>query len=197
MQKWQFEPGIEFSGAMAGAITEAFKLFPSIAMRKLLDHGIGTLKGKDVVIDRQAWYPIESWLAAFDGFANAVGPRALQQIGQNVPKHAALPPGINDIHASIASVDVGYHMNHRKNGKVMFDPGTGSAAPGIGNYGYTPVQGERKVVSVCENPYPCDFDRGILMAFAMRFEKYARVQHDDRAACRKTGGASCTYTITW
>ena len=197
MQTWKFEEGIEFSGGMAEAIIEAFKLFPSVAYRKLLDHGIGTMKGKDVVIDRQAWYPIGSWLAAFDAFAESVGPRALQQIGQNVPKHAALPPGINDINGSIASVNVGYHMNHRKKGKVMFDPATGQFTAGIGNYGYAPVRGEKKIVSVCENPYPCEFDRGILTGFTQRFERLGRVVHDDRAPCRKTGGTSCTYIITW
>jgi hypothetical protein len=197
MQTWNFEPGIEFSGGMLDAIVEAFKLFPSVATRRLVNHGIGTLRGKDVVIDRQAWYPIESWLAAFDGFAETVGPRALQQIGQHVPKYAAVPPGINDIHGAIGAVDVGYHMNHRKNGKVMFDPTTGSVAPGIGNYGYTAVPGERKIISVCENPYPCDFDRGILMAFTLKFERLGRVVHDDRAPCRKSGARSCTYVVTW
>lgn len=197
MQQWTFEPGIEFSGGMLEAIVDAFKLFPSVAYKRLLNHGIGKLQGKDVVIDRQAWYPIESWLAAFDGFATSVGPRALHQIGQNVPKHAALPPGINDVHGSLASVNIGYHMNHRKKGKVMFDPATGQTTPGIGNYGYTPVAGERKIISVCENPYPCDFDRGILTGFTQRFEKLGRVAHDDRASCRRTGGNSCTYIITW
>jgi hypothetical protein len=197
MQTWTFEPGIEYSGSMAEAITEAFKLFPSVASKRLLNHGIGTLKGKDVVIDRQAWYPIESWLAAFDGFATSVGPRALLQIGQNVPKYAVLPPGINDIHGAIASVNVGYHMNHRKRGKVMFDPATGQFTPGIGSYGYTPVAGQRKIISVCENPYPCEFDRGILTAFTLRFEKLGRVLHDDTAPCRRNGGSNCTYVITW
>ena len=197
MQTWTFEPGIEFSGTMLEAIVEAFKLFPSVAYKRLLNHGIGTLRGKDVVIDRQAWYPIESWLAAFDSFAESVGPRALFQIGQNVPKHAAIPPGINDIVGAIAAVDVGYHMNHRKNGKLMFDPATGQITPGIGTYGFKPVPGERKIISVCENPYPCEFDRGILTCFALRFERLARVLHDERAPCRRTGGRSCTYIVTW
>lgn len=197
MQTWTFEPGIEFSGSMAEGIVEAFKLFPSVAAKRLINHGIGTVKGKDVVIDRQAWYPIESWLAAFDGFVTSVGPRALLQIGQNVPKNAVLPPGINDIHSAIASVNVGYHMNHRKRGKVMFDPTTGQFTPGIGTYGYAPVPGQKKIISVCENPYPCEFDRGILTAFTLRFEKMGRVLHDDTAGCRRNGGSSCTYVVTW
>ena len=106
--------------------------------------------------------PRRRWLAAFEEIANGIGPRACYQIGRNIPKYAVFPPSIKDIHSSIASVDVAYHLNHRKQGKVMFDPGTGKKLKGIGNYGYQPVAGQRKIVSVCENPYPCDFDRGIL-----------------------------------
>ena len=114
MPSWTFEQGIEFSGGMIGAIVDAFKLFPSVALKQLVSHGIGTPKGKEVVIDPQGWYPIESWLAVFESFATTVGPRALFQIGQHVPKYAALPPGINDVHSSLGAVDMGYHLNHRR-----------------------------------------------------------------------------------
>jgi len=197
MQKWTFEPGIELSGVMIESIVEAFKLFPSVATKRLLGHGIGTMKGKDVVLDRQGWYPIENWLAAFDGFAETVGPRALYQIGAQVPKYAVMPPGINDIYSALGAIDVGYHMNHRKNGRPMFDPSTGKAVPGIGNYAVKPEPNERRITALCENPYPCDFDRGLLTAFATRFERNGRVIHDDRAPCRRNGARSCTYTVTW
>jgi hypothetical protein len=197
MQNWTFEPGIELSGVMIESIVEAFKLFPSVATKRLLGHGIGTMKGKDLVLDRNGWYPIANWLAAFDGFAETVGPRALFQIGQQVPRYAALPPGISDIHSALGAIDVGYHMNHRKNGRPMFDPTTGQMLPGIGNYKMKAEPGERKIISVCENPYPCDFDRGLISAFTVRFEKAGRVTHDDRAPCRKTGSRSCTYHVTW
>ncbi len=197
MPKWTFEQGIELSGFMIEPIVESFKLFPSVATKRLVAHGIGTMKGKDVVLDRQSWYGIENWLAAFEGLAETVGPRAMFQIGQQVPKYAALPPNINDIHSSLFALDVGYHMNHRKNGRVMFDPATGNMTPGIGNYIMKPVPNERRITSICDNPYPCDFDRGLVTAFATRFERNARIVHDDREPCRKTGARSCTYTVTW
>lgn len=41
------------------------------------------------------------------------------------------------------------------------------------------------------------FDRGILTAITARFERTARVLHDDRLPCRKTGSNSCTHQISW
>jgi len=119
------------------------------------------------------------------------------QIGQHVPKHAPFPPSINDIHGAMGSMDAAYHMNHRKGGRVMFDPATGQMLSGIGNYGYAPVPRERRIISVCENPYPCDFDRGIITALAARFERGSRVTHDDSAPCRKNGADSCKFIIAW
>ena len=197
MQFKPFEPGIEVFGASIDAIVEAFRLFPSVALKQLASYGIGTVKGRDVVVDRDAWYPLSNWLAAYESIAKTVGPRALMQIGQQIPKHAPFPPTINDIHSALSSLNAAYHMNHRKRGKVMFDPETGQLTPGIGSYGYTPVPRERKIISVCENPYPCDFDKGLITALANRFEKMSRVVHDDDAPCRRTNAESCTYTISW
>jgi len=197
MQFKPFEPGIEVFGASIDAIVDAFKLFPSIALKRLVNAGIGTMRGKDVVVNRDSWYPQANWLAVFEGIASEVGPRALVQIGQHVPKHAPFPPSINDIHGAMGSMDAAYHMNHRKAGRVMFDPGTGQMLSGIGNYGYAPVPRERRIISVCENPYPCDFDRGIITALASRFERGSRVTHDDSAPCRKNGADSCKFIIAW
>jgi hypothetical protein len=198
MQFKPFEAGIEAYGASIDAIVEAFKLFPSVALRRLAAVGIGTMTGKnDIVIERDAWYPQDKFLAAFESIATEVGPRGLFQFGQHVPKYAPFPPTITDIHSALGSVDVAYHMNHRKNGKVMFNPATGQMLEGIGHYGYKAVPRERRIVSVCENPYPCDFDRGLISGLATRFEKFSRVTHDDSAPCRKNGANSCTYVITW
>jgi len=197
MQFKPFEPGIEVFGASIDAIVDAFKLFPSVALKRLVSAGIGTLKGKDVVVNRDAWYPQANWLSVFESIASEVGARALMQIGQQVPKHAPFPPTINDVHSAMASMDAAYHMNHRKGGKVMFDPATGTMLDGIGHYGYTPVPKERRIISVVENPYPCEFDKGIITALATRFEKGSRVTHDDAAPCRKNGANSCKYIIVW
>jgi hypothetical protein len=193
------EPGIEAAGASIGAFVEAFKVFPSVIFKKLTKHGIGkAVPGKaDVEVDHTAWYPQEAWLKAWEEIAADIGPRACYQIGRHLPKHAVFPPSVRDVHSAVASVDVAYHLNHRKNGKVMFDMNTGAKLKGIGSYGFQPMTGERRIVSVCDNPYPCDFDRGILTEIATRFQPLVRVTHDDQAPCRKKGADSCTYVITW
>jgi hypothetical protein len=198
MQFRAFEPGVEVFGASVGAFVDAFKLFPSVVLKCLVKNGIGTMSAKGTVeIDKNRWYPQEKWLAAWEEIATTVGPRACYQIGRQVPKHAVFPPTITEIHGAVASIDVAYHMNHRKGGKVMFDPATGQKAKGIGTYGYEATPGERRITSVCENPYPCDFDRGLVSEIVSKFEKNARVSHDDGAPCRTKGAASCTYVISW
>ena len=197
MQFRSFEPGVEVFGASVGAFVDAFKLFPSMILKCLVKHGIGTQVGANVEIDRNRWYSQESWLAAWEEIATKVGPRACFQIGRQVPRHAVFPPSVTDVESAIASIDIAYHMNHRKNGKPLFDPGTGKRGTGIGTYGFEPIRGERRVKSVCENPYPCDFDRGLLTEVATRFDAQARVTHDDGAACRSKGANSCTYVVSW
>jgi hypothetical protein len=198
MQFKAFEAGIEVYGVSINAIVEAFKLFPSIALKRLAAHGIGTTRRNgEVDIDTEGWYAQQAWLDAFKDIANSVGAQALFQIGRHVPKHAVFPPTVTDIHSGIKSINVAYHMNHRKFGLAMFEPSTGTMLDGIGQYGYAD-SGRNTIKSVCENPYPCEFDHGILTAIAQRFEKRARVDHDPEAGCRaKTSGRSCTYHIAW
>ena len=68
----------------------------------------------------------------------------------------------------------------------MFDATTSELAEGIGPYGYEKAS-ERSIVSVCDNPYPCSFDRGIITTMARRFERGAAIVHDDSAPCRRRG----------
>jgi hypothetical protein len=79
----------------------------------------------------------------------------------------------------------------------MLDPKTGNMIEGIGHYAYHRVSSERKITLICNTPYPCQLDLGILTAMSKKFELGAAVSHDDRRPCRSRGGVSCTYAITW
>ena len=120
-------------------------------------------------------------LRAFKRIAESVGESKLYAIGLRIPENAKFPPHIKTIDDAVASIDVAYHMNHRKAGKVMFDPATGAMLEGIGHYGYKKL-GPRSIESVSANPYPCSFDRGIITTMARRFEKGAAIVHDDTFA---------------
>ncbi len=92
-------------------------------------------------------------------------------------------------------------MNHRNaKGEILFDPTRPSEKimlEGIGHYHYKKVDDEQKAILTCENPYPCDFDRGIIFAMGRRFDLNAKVIHDDSKPCRKKGASSCTYIADW
>jgi len=198
MQFKVFEPGVEVSGASLGAIVDGFKKYPTVAMKYLSKFGLTkSAPGKQPEVDRNGWYSLEDWLAAYEGIANEVGPNSLYGIGKSIPENAVFPPHVKDIYSAIGSIDVAFHMNHRKNGAPMFNPETGQMLEGIGHYKMEPVQGENRIICICENPYPCDFDRGIISAMASRFEALARTAHDNEAPCRKNGADSCTYVVMW
>ena len=197
MQFKPFEPGIEVNGQTVYTIVDGFRLFRRLASAVLDQEGIGRMRSDgDLILDRAGWYPQRAWLRAFARIADEAGSGALFAIGRQIPENAQFPPSVVDIHTAIQSIDVAYHLNHRKRGEIMFDPNTGVKLDGIGSYGYRRV-GDSQIVCECNNPYPCDFDRGIVTTMARRFEPHAVVEHDNSRPCRKHGGESCTYVIKW
>lgn len=198
MQFKSFEKGIEVNGQTVYAIVDGFKLIKSIPFKHLKAVGIGEDAGDgNIRINPSTWYSQESWLKAFEAISKDVGDSVLYQIGLAIPKNAKFPSWVVDIDTAIKSIDIAYHINHRKNGKEMFDPATGKLTEGIGHYGYKRIAGQNKIISVCENPYPCDFDKGIVTTMAQKFQPAAKVQHDDSKPCRKKGQRSCAYIISW
>ncbi|MFZ5440829.1 MAG: hypothetical protein ACOZQL_12535 [Myxococcota bacterium] len=198
MQFRAFEPDVEVNGQTVWAIVDGFisKATPS---RILLEEGIGTPgPGGVVQLDRAGWYAQDAWLRAFERIATSMGDNMLFNIGKRIPENALFPPSVVDVESAIASIDVAYHLNHRRAGQVLFDQQTGKMQEGIGHYGCErPDQGRRLIISVCRNPYPCEFDRGILTAMARRFAPAALVTHAEPHHCRKSNSDECTYHVKW
>ncbi|MDH5490947.1 MAG: hypothetical protein OEY14_03135 [Myxococcales bacterium] len=198
MQFQAFEPGIEVNGQTVYAVVDGVQVVQSLAFRHLRDCGIGEPRPDGSVwIDPAGWYSQTAWLETFRRIAYEVGPATLFQIGQAIPKNAKFPPWVTDIDSAIRSIDIAYHMNHRKGGEELFDPERGTMREGIGHYGYAPIPGQRRIRSVCTNPYPCSFDHGIITAMARRFSPAATVTHDDAQECRQSGAESCTYVVSY
>jgi hypothetical protein len=132
------------------------------------------------------WYPQQAWLDAFKEIATKIGDLTLFQIGQKIPENARFPPEINTIEKALSAIDMAYHMNHR--------------GGEIGKYGFQSA-GPKSAKMVCDNPYPCNFDKGIIECMAKKFKpkdsSSIHVSHDDTAECRKKGANSCTYLIKW
>ena len=178
MQFKAIAKAVEVNGQTVLSIVDGSAQFKKTAYEILARHGIVDPK-------EGHWYSQQGWLDAFKEIAEHIGPNTLFQIGTKIPDNAVFPPQINSVPIALAAIDIAYHINHR-------------GGP-IGNYGFEKT-GEREAVMVCANPYPCEFDRGIISAMARRFQekgKIAQVTHDDSKPCRKHGAESCTYKVTW
>jgi hypothetical protein len=197
MEFQTFEPGIEITGQAIAATLDGFRLFPAVAAKYLVKFGIGS-RGPDgePLFDRNGWHSQEKWLATFRAISREVEPGAIYNIGVNVPRYASLPSGMHDIDSALASLDVAYHMNHRKRGVLMFDAPSGQMLEGIGHYGYRRAS-ERRIVCACETPFSCEFDHGVVMGLASLFAPQCRVTHGDETCRKNPADRCCTYVVTW
>jgi hypothetical protein len=173
-----FAPEVEINGVAVLSVIKAMGTFRQTASNILGEHGI-------VAPEEGAWYSQQAWLDTFKEIAETMGDITLRMIGEKIPEVALWPPDIDTVGKALASIDVAYHMNHR-GGR-------------IGHYTLEEV-GKRSGKMVCENPYPCDLDMGIIESTASRFAAEGvqpTVKHDRSQCCRKEGGDACTYLVTW
>ncbi len=185
-------------GSNLQIVLDGFKSFTIIANKLLLEEGLGADDGYGSVrFEANSWYSLKDWLNTLERIGKEFGHLLLYQLGMTTPKNAVFPPTVTDIHSAMKCIDVAYHMNHAMQGEAMFSPNTGDMREGIGHYGYSHVPGKKLITIESSTPYPCDFDQGIIIAMAHRFQPTARITHDVSKPCRKSGGHSCAYHITW
>ncbi|WNG35492.1 hypothetical protein F0U61_18800 [Archangium violaceum] len=184
-------------GSNLQIVIDGFGSFTLIASKILLEENLGSAdKSGQVKFEPASWYPLERWLNTLERIEKEFGAALLFQSGMTTPKHAVFPPTVTDIHSALQCIDVAYHMNHAVRGEVMFNPNTGQMREGIGHYQYEHVPTKREILVRSSTPYPCDFDRGIIAAMAQRFQPNALLTHDAKT-CRKHGGETCAYRVTW
>lgn len=175
-----FASGVEINGETVLSIVDGMGAFKRRAFEILSKNGINNPEpGK--------WYSQQDWLNAFKEISEKMGVTTLFSIGQKIPENANFPPQINSFETALNGIDMAYHMNHR-NGE-------------IGYYKYLGLTNSKEARMHCENPYPCDFDRGIIESMVKRFKPEnatsVSVKHDEKSPCRKNGANSCEYVIFW
>lgn len=126
MEYVPFEQGIQVNGQTVYAIVDGFGSFRRLAENFLLAEGIGQ-RGSDGAyrLDLAGWYSQANWLRAFRRIGTEVGHAVLYDIGLRIPANAQFPTWVNDVPSAIRSIDIAYHMNHRRAGVIMFDPANG------------------------------------------------------------------------
>lgn len=173
----------------------AFKTVPDAPRTLFARHGLGrhTSDGGFELVDAA---PLDKLIAATNELFALVGPQKAFDVGLQVIDNAQQPPGATDIGGAFKNLDIGYHINHLKDGVPMFDPQTGTMVEGIGHYKCTTVSKHRLVMEV-DAPYHCDFDRGIMQAWARLYERTALVTHLEPGVCRKNRSRMCKYEVSW
>ncbi|NUO49308.1 MAG: hypothetical protein HOV80_10675 [Polyangiaceae bacterium] len=172
----------------------AFKQYPSVLEKFFKRTGISANADPEAL--KAQWVPMAAWWQLTHEIVEEVGANTAYQVGRKIAEGAPLPPEVDSVAGALMGVDISYHMHHRKDGVIMFDPATGTLLDGIGHYHCQLEEGKTSAKMTCDNPYSCDLDRGILAGFAARFEAAVSVSHVD-SGCRKKGDKACVYLIQW
>lgn len=192
------EPGIESSGICIESLVNAFGPFKRHVSKWLVLEGIGKLNQQQIVeFDVTKWYPVQAELNALKRTYDEVGKEAVYQAGIRTIEFSAIPP-MNDIVEAMYSLNIAYHMNHRKNGIVMFDPAKGEILTGIGDFVVEKADlKNREIIIAAPGPFPCVYNRGIIQGLAQKFEKMATVKLMDSDITISKGFPFSRYKVQW
>lgn len=186
--------GIETHGQTVVQLIRGLGAKGVLATRWLVEQGV-TMHFHEGVPQVAEWYPVHQVLAVIERIGEQLGDEALARAGESVLASSPLPRGLDGIRVALRSLDIAYHMSHRKNGAAMFDEKTGRIENGIGHY--VCADAVRHSTLTSSSLYPCAFDRGVVSAVARKFEPSAEVNHLGGARCRRRGSPTCTYVVTW
>ena len=79
--------------------------------------------------------------------SSELGDATLTCKGRRIFENATRPPGVNTLEKALATFNEAYGMNHR--------------GGDVGSYKYEKVD-DKTYGMICDNPYTCTFDPGIL-----------------------------------
>jgi hypothetical protein len=171
-----FAPDVRVSGQV---LLTTFEAMGECVYPLLERHGIEN-------VQPDGWYPQQFFLNFFREVAQGDFSSMLDlvSIGMKMPELAYRPEGIQTVEDALFSIGVTYQMNHEGD-EIGF---------------YEAVRtGKRQMEMVCQNPYPCDFDYGIIYNTARLYQPvdgHVMVIHT-QGECRKQGDDTCVYEVSW
>ncbi len=170
------DPNVEVVGAV---ILSAIAHLKSDVVPLLEKHGIN-----DVQSDR--WYPQQAFLDVLrdiqEGWSFGSSTVDLMSIGMRIPDNAVWPDDVNSVEEALDSIEMAYQLNHR--------------GGDIGHYKIEFAE-PHHIRIVCDNPYPSDFDYGIIYRTVKKFSPKGQTFQVQRAdsPSRLKGDEICIYDI--
>ncbi len=192
-----FKVGIKVNGTTVNSIIEGMGRYKYRGIEILEKGGIHELKA-----DVEHFYNLQKVLNILKWIEKNIGRETLFNIGSKIPDNALFPKIeiVNDL-SIFKSIDIAYHMNHKNaDDQILYNPNRPESKKmleGIGHYEYREFpDDEKRIILKCENPFPCDFDMGILFAFAKKVELSVSIQHTKDSPCRHNGESQyCKYCV--
>lgn len=140
-------PEVEVDGRTVLAVVSGM-LVGSVARELLTSCGLS-------LVQTAQWYPQQAWLDVYRKIHDHLGPDTLNSIGRRIPYTADFPDEqMFDVPSALQSIDVAYHLAHR--------------GGEIGQYKFVEVGMDHYEIH-CDNPYPNEFDIGIIASLVERF----------------------------
>jgi len=166
-------PDALVSGGNILAIIAATGAFRKMTEQLLAERGIANVKPGE-------WYALAPCAEVMHELEMKIGPNAVFRIGKEIPSHIQLPPGIDSFEKVAAAFGPAFALNHR-------NAGTG----GIDHE----ITGPGSATIVSGTPYPCDFDRGVILGFFQTLLHIAPDYQHDAQLCKKHGSAVCVHYV--
>jgi len=136
---------------------------------------------------KEEWHSFKLWLKFIEELDKEIGPTRLYILGTTILENDEMLSNY-DLEKGLYFIDEFYQKNH-KDGN-------------IGTFKLINFNNENREAEMMSNtPYPCDFERGIIMYVVDKFNpknnKNLWVVHKDLKTCRKRGIDYCMYLIRW
>jgi hypothetical protein len=158
------------------AFINAMGAFRARALKVLEAHGIPEPQPG-------AWYPLQSYLDALREIHGTGGAAMIAAIGRKLVEGHRFPREIDSVWTALATLDRDYHARHR--------------GDDVGSFQLEQT-GPSSARMLVRNPYPCELDRSLIEALAIRFRPpgaLLRVEHP--GTCRNEGAEVCTLQLRW
>jgi len=160
--------------------------FVSQPFRPMLD---SILKANGVFVETpEEWYPMQLGLDICREIQDTVGPHTMFSIGKKAGELRQFSDKVSTLPEALGSLDEAYKASHRG-----------------GSVGFYELVSEdmaaRKIEFKAHNPYPDEFDRGILMSVARKFKPAnamnIEVNRKEGVPSRMEDKDFTIFVITW